>query len=170
MPKLAIYVPKQEMKKIDRWRKKINFSRVFMQALSREIERKSRDLAVDGDRVAAAAAFYGNKLANDLGPVRKFGSELGSEDVIECRLSATDIQRIVAAPSDQTEQGWQVVETATQRHMRRIKKFAEQQKMGDLTNPGWRSHVFEGYVEGVRATWEEVCAVMNRPHGRSKKK
>ena len=39
MPNLAIYVSKKEMRHIDRWRKKINFSRVFMRALGAVIER-----------------------------------------------------------------------------------------------------------------------------------
>ena len=37
MPKLAIYVPKKAKKEIDRWRKRINFSQMFMRALEGEI-------------------------------------------------------------------------------------------------------------------------------------
>ena len=37
MVKIGIYIPDERMKDIDRWRKKLNFSRIFMEAFDRAI-------------------------------------------------------------------------------------------------------------------------------------
>ena len=65
MPKLAIYVPKKDMRQIEKWRKKINFSRVFMRALLAEIrerERAGKPSKKGEKQMVEAAAHYRQEL------------------------------------------------------------------------------------------------------------
>ena len=94
MPKLAIYVPKKDWREIEKWRKKINFSRIFMQALTREIQERSRGVKASSDRIAAAADFYRQQLAESSAPLTDFSFKQGSEDVLECRLTPQLIQKV----------------------------------------------------------------------------
>ena len=95
MPKLAIYIPKKDMREIDKWRKKINFSRIFMQALHKEIRELSHEAKSPQDKVAAAARFYKEKLIEKSGDLLEFGNQLGRDKVMECKLSPEVILQIV---------------------------------------------------------------------------
>ena len=64
MPKLAIYVTKKAKKEIDRWRKTINFSQVFMRALEHEIRGRERSLAADDSELAPAARHYRQQMSS----------------------------------------------------------------------------------------------------------
>lgn len=164
MPKLAIYVPKQEMKKIDRWRKKINFSRVFMQALAREIKRQSQP-ATGNDKLAAAAVHYGQQLSDDLSPVREFGVQLGTADVMDCRLTMPEIQailRLIESSVAEKKDLEDVRQRCLKQHRKKIMDFAAKRSMDDVKHPGWRPHLLDGYAEGVQTAWDEVCRVMNK--------
>ena len=66
MPKLAIYVPKKAKKEIDRWRKRINFSQVFMRALENEIRELQRAIdADDGESDDRSTTLRDRQLAGD---------------------------------------------------------------------------------------------------------
>ena len=172
MPKLAIYVPKQEMKKIDRWRKKINFSRVFMQALAREIKRQSQP-AAGNDKLAAAAVHYGQQLSDDLSPVRELGLQLGTADVMDCRLTMPEIQaslRLIESSGGEKGDLEEAGKRALKHHRKKIMAFAEKQRMDDVKHPGWRRNLLDGYVEGVQTAWDEVCRVMNESTTSNRKK
>lgn len=172
MPKLAIYVPKREMKKIDRWRKKLNFSQIFMQALAREIDRQSQPRAA-GARLAAAAAHYGEQLSGDLSHLRAFGIKLGAADVMDCRLTIPEIKAILGLV--ETDDGKKVIpaqarDGAWKHHKKVISSFGEKQKIDDIHHPGWRRSLHDGYVEGVQSAWDEVCRVMNESTSAKQKK
>ena len=82
MPKLAIYVPKKDMKELDKWRKTINFSQVFMMALMDEIHQRSRTPAAGADQLTAAAQHYRRELAGSASPMVDLGYQLGSRKVL----------------------------------------------------------------------------------------
>ena len=161
MPKLAIYVPKQEMKKIDRYRKKLNFSKIFMRALSREISELSRGQDVSQDQVVAAAAHYRRQLADDQDQMREVGYQLGSDDVLACRLEPGVIRRLVSAASqDGGPDPSEIMSELMPDDLARLEESGREQGYDENTLPVWRRYAFEGYVEGVAAAWQQVCRAM----------
>jgi len=163
MPKLAIYVPKAEMKKIDRWRKKINFSRIFMQALAREIRVQSGKVATGDDRVVAAARHYRDQLAHDEAPLAEHGFQLGADAVLECRLDPERIRELVdlsTTDSDSTTISEQV-SLAMGKSASHLGKFARQHGYSDETHPMWEQSIYEGYLDGVKSAWSRVCEAMH---------
>ena len=161
MPKLAIYVPKDEMKKIDRWRKKINFSRVFMRALAREIERQSSP-APDNDKLAAAAMHYGRELASDLTPIRQLGVQLGTADVVECRLTKQQVYVVLGLDDGKPKKRELACLEALKDHKKAIDATWKKSHRDESKHPGWKRELVDGYIDGVRSAWDEVCRVMNR--------
>ncbi len=93
MPKLAIYVPKEEMREIERWRTRLNFSKIFLRAVQREIREQSRDFAADEDDLAKAANHYRRLLADDDATLVDAGHALGVEQVLKCKLTPKQIRR-----------------------------------------------------------------------------
>ena len=94
MPKLAIYVPKQAKKEIDRWRKRINFSQVFMRALESEIRELQRAVDADDSQLTAAAQHYRRQMADGREMVGSLGHTEGVRLVLECRLDSEAIQTL----------------------------------------------------------------------------
>jgi hypothetical protein len=170
MPKLAIYIPKTEMREIDKWRKKINFSRVFMQALQQEIQRRSRSLEVGQDKLEAAASHYRRELSADATPLSEFGYQLGSSHVLDCRLQTGEIRRLLrAAEGDLSGEDIAVADKAISADMAKAESFAREHEFTEETCPDWRRIVLSGYVQGVADAWREVCRKMasleNGPSG-----
>lgn len=53
MAKIGVYVPDERMKHIERWRDKINFSRMFMEAFDRAIVSESAITSIKGKEMKA---------------------------------------------------------------------------------------------------------------------
>jgi len=159
MPKLAIYVPKQEMREIDHWRKRINFSRVFMRALQDEIRQRSRTVDAKDDQLAAAARHYRQALTNASGTMTEFGFQLGSDDVLECRLSPESIHRLLEIddPAQLNANQISTVEAVLEDQAQRITDFAGKHGYDLPLDPALRDAVYRGYVQGVVAAWKQVC-------------
>lgn len=159
MPKLAIYVPKKEMRELDKWRKEINFSKVFMQAVMREIRQRSRHVE-DQDKVTAAAAHYKQELALDTGPLEELGFQIGTSHVLDCRLTPEQIRGVVAFKSFDAEQQEQVeiIETTIGSDIGRVDEALD--AGSKASRDAWRLVVYGGYVKGVAAAWQRVCEQM----------
>ena len=162
MPKLAIYVPKREMREIEKWRKKINFSQVFMSALLKEIRERSRIVTGNADELTAAAAFYRRKLAENSHNLVDFGFELGSKHVIGCCLSPDAIRRLLGLQELESadSESIQLIETGMASDMQLMNEHAQKQGYTEHTHPRWKLEVYRGYVKGVAAAWKRVCEEM----------
>ena len=95
MPILAIYIPKKNMKLIEKWRKQVNFSKIFMAALDREVKNRSRKVGTKKDKIAMAAEHYKTRLVEDSTVLVDFGYQLGVDDVLECRLETETINKLL---------------------------------------------------------------------------
>ena len=163
MPKLAIYVPKKDWREIEKWRKQINFSQVFMQALFREIRDRSRNVQPEGDKLTAAAEFYRQQLAQTSEPLVDFGFQQGSEDVLECRLSPGAIQQIAKLSERDELQREDVSELkeVLGDQAEKLRTFAQQHNYTDQSCPNWREILYLGYAQGVAAAWRKICDKLN---------
>ena len=162
MPKLAIYVSKQDMKSIERWRKRINFSKVFIQAVFDEIRRLERSTKAPREKLGEAVDYYRTKLTKSAAPLTDFGFELGNAAVMECRLSPEIIQRLVKSQESVVDEHGikKLVEQALDADLRKIDEYARQHSIDDKSNPAWRSAIYAGYRDGVASAWEKVCEQM----------
>lgn len=159
MPKLAIYVPKKRMREIERWRKSINFSQVFMKALLTEIRNRSRAIDAAQGKVSAAAAYYRQKLDDAAGPLHDVGYSLGSEHVLACRLEPETIRELLELVDREAfgSQHIERVERALGADRRKIDAWAARNGCDNQKQPAWRSSVYRGYVAGVADAWKKVC-------------
>ena len=165
MPKLAIYVPKKDMRQIERWRKEINFSQVFMKAVLAEIRQKERWSGASGDneQVASAAEFYRRKLVEEGGDgIVEYGHSIGLKHVLECRLSPVVIRRMVEIHrSDELgKKASADVAEAVGEDLKEADALAERGGYDPTSQPAWRSALYRGYVSGVASAWEKVCEQM----------
>lgn len=167
MPKLAIYVPKRDMRQIEAWRKKINFSKVFMKALMAEIramERSTKRTTSDQGQLARAAEYYQCEMIEEGADVLvDRGFALGRQHVLDCRLSATTIRQLLKIDSADrlsTAESAQVVELLGDA-MRGVDQLAEKHGFDDTSRPLWEQAVYRGYLKGVAAAWQEVCEQMH---------
>jgi hypothetical protein len=163
MPKLAIYVPKKDMREIEKWRHSINFSRVFMAALSHEIRRRSRTPQAAQDKISAAADFYRSQLAEDCEPLVDFGYRLGTEHVVNCRLTAGTIGKLAALRDAEMldEKQTKLVQQALSDDQGEVDKFCDDHGFEKRACPTRHLAVHKGYVTGVADAWQEVCKHMN---------
>lgn len=161
MPKLAIYIPKKDMRAIEKWRKQINFSQVFMRALMQEIRRRS--VAAPNNKLAAAAQYYQSKLAESSDSLIEYGHQMGTSHVLDCGLPPELIRRLldIRAAGTVRREDFSVIEQAIGTQMIQIQDFAEKSGFDDGSHPTWRSSIYEGYVEGVAAAWKRVCEEMS---------
>ncbi len=163
VPKLAIYVPKKEMKVIEKWRKQINFSKVFMKALGQEIRERSRIAATDGNRLKAAAQYYRKKMADSSEALVEFGIQIGNRHVIDCRLSPESIHALLKLKE---VDAWQPDDTAMLEEcisdeMVSINQMLSESGYDEEESSGsWRNVVYRGYIEGVATAWRQVCEHM----------
>lgn len=162
MPKLAIYIAKKDMKTIEKWRKQVNFSKIFMTALDREIRERSRTVTAKQDKLAAAAEHYKARLAKDSGALIDFGYQLGVNDVLECRLATEVITKLLQVEDFEQLSADDValVKQAIGDHANEIDQFGPTHGYQDQTHPTWRVAVYEGYGKGVAAAWSKVCEQM----------
>ena len=162
MPKLAIYIPKEEMRRLEKWRKRINFSRIFMQALEQEIREQTRMADVADGKLVAAAKYYQRKLSESCQPLVDAGFELGTARVLRCRLTPEQIRQLLEISEQDEYSDESVVELEKvigDDHKRLAKTF---QKLGfdEQSFPTWRRMAYRGFVQGVAAAWRQVCERM----------
>jgi hypothetical protein len=162
MPKLAIYVPKKDMREIEKWRRKINFSQVFMRALGQEIRRQSRKPTAAKDKISAAAAFYRGQLAENSEPLVDFGYQLGTDHVVNCRLTAATIGKLVALKDAEMldEQQTKLVKKSLGDAHIVVDKFCDDHGFDQRAYPNRQLAVYRGYLAGVADAWQEVCKHM----------
>ena len=162
MPKLAIYVSKKDMKNIERWRKRINFSRVFIHAVFDEVRRLERTADTPDEKLAAAAEFYRGQLSADAAPLADLGFELGTKHVLDCKLSPELIRALshLRDGPHRDKKDWKQVETCLTGDQEQIEEFAQEHGFADESHPTWREAVQQGYLDGVASAWEKVCEKM----------
>ena len=159
MPKLAIYVPKKEMVELEKWRKKINFSKVFMRAVMGEI-RDRRRKSKPNEKAAAAARHYRKQLSAESESLEDAGFRLGSSHVMACRLTIQQIRDIQSI--DQSEslpaEGAKQIEKWIGND---VHKMDSALKDSDESSRQALKNLFmRAYVKGVLASWREVCDQM----------
>ncbi len=162
MPKLAIYVPKDEMREIERFRARLNFSKIFLRAIQREIREQSRDLDADEDEIARAANHYRRLLAEDAAALVDSGHSLGVEQVLKCKLTPKQIRRTLPLAELETLQLDQVAlidETMAKTGLS-IQDVAASLGCNDQTHPTWRASIASGFAKGVSDAWQRVCQQM----------
>lgn len=163
MPKLAIYVPKQEMRKIEKWRKRLNFSRIFMHALEREIHEQSRALEAPDDKLATAARHYKREFAESSEVLFDFGYRLGCRHVLDCRLTPEAIRRLIRLHERDAELGPDenaTVEELLGDGLQEVQEFTNGQNYDKDSLPVRRTAVYRGYLKGVADAWKQVCEKM----------
>lgn len=165
MPKLAIYVPKKEMREIDKWRKKINFSKIFMQALKQEIRERTRTSeSLPQDKLSAAARHYKQKLIEGSASVADFGYELGSQEILDCQLTPEVIHQLVEigeqTAGDLGDEQQRYIEKSLKNCRAAIEAFCREHSIDEQTNPAWRDALYRGYLKGITVVWEQVCREM----------
>lgn len=160
MPKLAIYIPKKDMREIDQWRKKLNFSQIFMRALRQEIRERSRLIDAPDEQLAQAAEYYRQALTDDSESLVDIGYQLGCTQVLQCAISPAVIRRLCelndteSSPSHREE----IVEAMGGKQA--LKKLVRGHDLDDRTHPMWRESICLGFVKGVADTWARVCERM----------
>ena len=162
MPKLAIYVPKKEMKVIEKWRNQINFSKVFMGALRQEIGERTRVVETDEQKLQAAARFYKRELAENSSALLEFGHRLGVRQVMDCKLGPDVIRRLHEL---RDLDSWKpdelnIIQTSIGAEMSGVDKALNDSGYDESERPTWRLIVFRGYLAGVAAAWQQVCKHM----------
>lgn len=159
MPKLAIYVPKDEMKLVDKWRKKLNFSQVFMRALQQEIQSRSRVVRAGKDQVAAAAEHYRQQLSQTSQSLVDFAFEVGSEQVLNCQLTAESIQRLLTLAGAEAldESGLELINESLGSERTRVETFLKENHYDEERYPTARREIAKGYLQGVAQAWKKVC-------------
>ena len=162
MPKLAIYVPKKEMKEIERWRKRINFSQVFMRALRREINDRSRVPESEAEQLVVAALHYKRKLSDNSKSLVDYGYRLGSQHVVGCQLTPESIRRIleIADFDSVTADDISAIDEAVGADLASMDKMRKEQGIDAESHPTWKHEVYRGYVKGVLDAWKQVCEAM----------
>jgi hypothetical protein len=164
MPKLAIYIPKKDMREIEKWRKKLNFSQVFMTALRREIRERSQFMKVSDDQMARAAEHYRRALTEDAGPLVEVGYQTGCTHVLECKLSPEVIRRLLELNDSEAWQAPELEEIVeAMGGARAFEKCVGEHGLEDRTHPTWRESICRGYTKGVSDTWARVCERMRSP-------
>jgi hypothetical protein len=165
MPKLAIYVPKKDMREIERWRKRINFSQVFMKALSQEIRDRSRMVEAPEEKVAAAADYYKRKLAEGSASLVDVGYSLGAGHVVECQLAPETIRGLLEIEEldSLTTGDLTAIEAAIGKDKKTVADLLQEQGYSDESHPMWRVAFYQGYVRGVTEAWKQVCEQMISP-------
>jgi hypothetical protein len=166
MPKLAIYVPKKDMRQIERWRKKINFSRVFMRALMAEIherERAGKSSKKGEKQMAEAAAHYRQELvAQGSLALDDEAYQLGFNQVVQCHLSAESIRAMLLL---QDKDEWagderQRVKESLGDGQDRLLAVAREHGFDESSRPVWETSVLRAYTKGVADAWRRVCEEM----------
>lgn len=170
MPKLAIYVPKKDMRQIEKWRKKINFSRVFMRALLAEIHERERASKSprkgEGRQVAEAAAHYRQEIvAQGSVALEDEAYRLGFNRIILCQLPAEFIRAMLPLQdkdewsSDDRKQ----VKESLGDDQGRLFDVAREQGFDDSSRPVWETSMLRAYVKGIAEAWRRVCEEMGSP-------
>ena len=162
MPKLAIYVPKKEMRKIERWRKRLNFSQIFMRALHKEIQEQSRVVKADNDQIAKAAAYYKQMMAESSQSLLDFMHTLGGDQVLSCQHTPADIRRLVdLRDEDSLSQGDERFAMEMYEVDRaRIDEFLRENGYNAQAVAATRPEICRAYLQGVATAWEQVCERM----------
>ena len=162
MPKLAIYVPKKEMKLIDKWRKRINFSQVFMRALQKEIQQQTQKVKGGQDQWTRAAKYYRQMMTDSSQAVVDFGFDLGSRHVLDCQLSPETILRLheLSKREALTSQDFALIKSEIDGDREGIDRFLNDKGYDVNTFPIAREELCRGYVRGVADAWKKVCEKM----------
>ena len=160
MPKLAIYVPKAEMKLVEKWRKRLNFSRIFMKALHAEIERQQaekggrRPSTTTAAEVAVAAKFYKSQLNEPAESLEQLGKRTAREQILACTLPVDVVQQLTAlcdqdvlSPEDMRFIKRQVEKTPAAADKR---LHGNDQKRPDV------DAFARAYLQGIAKTWQEI--------------
>jgi len=161
MPKLAIYVPKSDMKQIERWRKKINFSRVFMRALMTEIrEREQAEKSSEPDRLTQAVAHYRQQLSEEGSEqLHDRAFEMGFAAVLDCRFSADVLRRIskLSEQDEWAEADWTFLCEMAEGDHQKLLERAEQASLDSSGSTIWETAAMRGYAKGIQQGWQQVC-------------
>ena len=166
MPKLAIYIRKADMREIDRWRSKINFSKVFIDAVQREIRELSRRVEASDDELAEAAEHYRQAMADDDGGLVELGYRLGTRHVVQCQLPPEQIRDLLVADEDDTASAVDNVAAAMSVTGVGLEEYGRQHGFLELTHPVWADAFARGYTQGVADAWRKVCERMRtNAHG-----
>jgi hypothetical protein len=158
MPKLAIYIPKKDLREIEQWRRKLNFSQIFMKALRQEIRERSRMRDASDDQLTRAAEHYRHVLIEDCGCLTDIGYDLGCTQVLECVLTPGVIRQMLKLNDAGELQSADLEEVAKAMGGRQtLTELARGQGVDDQTHPTWRQSICGGYVKGVADAWARVC-------------
>lgn len=164
MPKLAIYVPKTAKKQIEKWRKTINYSQIFMRALEGEIRERQRSLESGDDRLTIAARHYRRRLTESAEALLDLGHQLGTRLVLECQLEPDTIHRLadLASLEELSFQDRETVEKELGKQADLLAKEAAELGYHEQSHPGFRADLYRGVVLGVAGAWKQVSAEMNQ--------
>ena len=158
MPKLAIYVPKAEMKLVEKWRKRLNFSRIFMQALHAEIERqqakrKGHRSPSAADDVVRAAEFYQAQLNEPSETLEQLGKRVAREQILSCAVQVDIVQKLV----EMCDQDALSAEDMTLIKRQIEKTFvAADKRLHGTGNKPLADAFATAYVQGIAEAWQEI--------------
>ena len=154
------------MRQIEKWRKKINFSRVFMRALLAEIrerERVGKPTKKGEKQMAEAAAHYRQELvAQGSVALDDAAYQMGFNRVVHCHLPAESIRAMLPL---QDKDDWasdeqkRVKESLGDDHDDLL-KVAREHGFDETSRPVWETSVLRAYVKGIAEAWRRVCEEM----------
>jgi len=158
MPKLAIYVPKPQMRELEKWRKKINFSQVFTRAVMQEIRDRTRLTEESADDVANAARHYKRLLSSSAGSeeVVAAGHRLGTRHVLDCHLSPEVLRRLMDCNEHLSDDDVEAIEKAIGDDKKSLTDVLQDEGHNDDSYPTWRFDAYRGYLKGVADAWQRV--------------
>ena len=111
------------------------------------------------EKLAAAAAHYRGQLSRGGEDLIDFGYRLGADQVLECQLATDAIQQLVAIPDpmELSKEDRELCEKSLQVAHREIERFCKKNGHDDDSNPAWRQSLYQGYLQGVSETWQQIC-------------
>jgi len=161
MAKIGIYVPDERMKDIERWRKTLNFSRIFMEAFDRAIVSESVLTKIKGKDMKALVQRLKKETSGTIENAWKVGAKEGRQWALkyarfghlrqicedELQFDTPDSNAMNFLYCYYENVGY--VRTPDDEH-----DDLEYERYGDAETY-WRGFN-QGFVESVKQIWEEI--------------
>ncbi|MCR4412807.1 MAG: hypothetical protein NUV77_10325 [Thermoguttaceae bacterium] len=152
MAKIGVYVPDEKMPEVEKWRDKINFSRVFMDAFQREV-RTQQMLQVSQNELENVV----NRLRREFDEHFQAGKEAGlgcgtawAKDEAYLRQFRELCDPPEGADPLEENDFFRIVGEC-------YEAFVDDQcKESGLDRPAYVAGYIEGFIEGARAIWVQV--------------
>ena len=160
MPKVGVYVPDERMKDIERWRDKMNFSQLFMEAFDRAVAAQSQLSKVKGKEMKGVVERLKREAEGTFERGWKAGLSCGSEwarkhaRISHLREIAEGELTFGPRPSDVMSflryyYEWHYMETPED-------ELEEEQLDRSQDSDTYRQGFNRGFTDGAKHLWDEI--------------